>query len=310
MMHSSKQITLQITTCNRIEALKITLARIHDILMDERVYIIFCVDGSTDDTYDYLTENFPQAEIIRNTKSIGLIASRNRMMALTQTPYALSLDDDLNILTSHSIDTLLHFFETHQDCAVQSFRIFWSTTPPVQTNHSEKVEMIAGFAGGAHAFRMKAWHQINPYPEWYRFYGEEEYASMQLFKAGWKIYYNPEVLGHHRVDINNRKRSVKDYFTRQKLSYRAGLYNIVCFFPLKTLPKIYAYSFLKQLRTKLFKGDMIATAGVICGLCSFLFNLYRLPRYANRFSHAEFEHYMKLKKVPLFWRPDSSTLSI
>jgi hypothetical protein len=40
------------------------------------------------------------------------------------------------------------------------------------------VENVKSFVGCGHAWRMKAWHEIPNYPEWFEFYGEENYASL------------------------------------------------------------------------------------------------------------------------------------
>jgi GT2 family glycosyltransferase len=303
MLNGTKKLTVQITTRNRLTDLLKTLALSVDILEDERVETILCIDGYEPETEREIKHHYPNIRILTHGKPKGLIACRNKMMAATHTPYALSLDDDLTVLTPNSVNTILDWFEQHPRCAVVSFSIYWSLSLPATTHCDEHPNKIRGFAGGAHAFRMEAWRSIRPYPEWYIFYGEEEYASMQLFKKGWEVNYLPYVLCHHRVDINMRKTNGRNYIVRQMRSYRAGLYNIACFFPLHVMPKIYAYSLLNQFKTKTLKGDWKATLGIIFGILSFTVNLYRLPRYSARFSRNQYTAYMGLHPVPLYWNP-------
>jgi GT2 family glycosyltransferase len=305
-MSGNKLITLQITTRGRLTELLHTLHVSADILKDERVETLLCIDGYEPETEREIQNQYPDIRIISHAKPRGLIACRNKMMAVTKTLYALSLDDDLNILTENPITEIINWFEQHPRCAVQSFRIYWSLTKPEFTNCSDLPLRIRGFAGGAHAFSMQAWRSISGYPEWYIFYGEEEYASMHLFKNGWEIYYLPQVLSHHRVNINARKTNGSDYIVRQMRSYRAGLFNIACFFPLRTLPRIYSYSLWNQFKTKTLKGDWRATIGYVLGLLSFIIHLYKLPRYSARLSKEEYTAYMKLKPVPLYWNPSTS----
>jgi hypothetical protein len=298
-----KLITLQITTRNRLQDLMKTLELSDELLKDKRLETIICIDGHEPETESILSEKYPQFKIITHPIPIGLIACRNKLMQQTQTPFALSLDDDLNLLTENNIDMIINWFVANPKCAVQSFRIYWSLTLPNNFDCKEKTQLVRGYAGGAHAFKMEAWKSINSYPEWYIFYGEEEYTSMQLFKKGWQIHYRPEILSHHRVDINSRKLNKGNYIIRQLRSYRAGLFNIACFFPIRVIPKIYAYSFWNQFKTKTLKGDWKGTLGYLFGIISFIFNLYRLPVYAKRFSMDEFNKYMKTKTVPLYWKP-------
>lgn len=113
-----KQITLQITTRNRLDDLKVSLEKNKVFIDDERVHTIICVDGSEDKTFSFLTENYPRVELIHNRKSEGLITCRNRMMSLTKTPYAVSLDDDAHFLSNESPDKIVSYFENHPECAV------------------------------------------------------------------------------------------------------------------------------------------------------------------------------------------------
>src|SRR5690606_33502883 len=131
--------------------------------------------------------------------------SRNELLNLTKAKYAITLDDDAHIVTQHSLEIIETFFEMHKKCAVIAFRIFWGKDAPDHVNHNLENTQVKGFVGCGHVWRMDAWRSIPNYPEWFVFYGEEEFASYQLFKNNWEVHYVPDVLVHHRVDIKNRK---------------------------------------------------------------------------------------------------------
>jgi hypothetical protein len=43
-------------------------------------------------------------------------------------------------------------------------------------------KVLQSFVGCGHVWRMDAWRTIENYPEWFYFYGEEDFASYLLFK--------------------------------------------------------------------------------------------------------------------------------
>ena len=302
-MSGNKLITLQITTRGRLTELLHTLHVSADILKDERVETLLCIDGYEPETEREIQNQYPDIRIISHAKPRGLIACRNKMMSLTKTPYVISLDDDAHFISCNNVDNIIHYFELHPECAVLAFRIFWGKRDIENIEDDSNPLRVKCFVGCGHAWRMSHWMQVKPYPEWLIFYGEEEYAAYKLFKQNFQIHYLAKVFIHHRVDINARKTNGSDYIVRQMRSYRAGLFNIACFFPLRTLPRIYCYSLWNQFKTKTLKGDWKATIGYIVGLLSFLIHLYKLPRYSARLSEEEYTAYMKLKPVPLYWKP-------
>lgn len=198
--------SILITTKNRKENLAFTLEKIQYLLDRNDVFCLICDDGSTDGTASYLQTHYPTIRLIQNPKSQGLIYSRNRLMDLVTTEYAISLDDDAHFVTTNPLEIIKNYFEKNDHCGLLALRIFWGLEEPKTIVTHEKAHRVQGFVGCAHAFRMKAWHCIPNYPAWFIFYGEENFASYQLFKKNWKVFYLPEVLVYHRVDIKARKK--------------------------------------------------------------------------------------------------------
>ncbi|MEZ4795942.1 MAG: glycosyltransferase family 2 protein [Flavobacteriaceae bacterium] len=300
---ADKTFSILITTKNRLNELSFTLQKITYLLEREDVECIICDDGSNDGTYDYIVKQYPDIEIFKNQSSKGLIYSRNRLLKKTKAQYAISLDDDLHFITENPLKHIETFFKQNPTCAVMTFRIYWNLEPPVSTAHHRKIERVNSFAGGAHAWRMEDWKTIPDYPEWFMFYGEEEFASFNLFKAQKHIYYYPDILCHHRVNLNMRKKE-KDYIFRQRRSLRSGWYLYLMFYPLKYVPRKFAYSIWMQLKTKVFKGDMRMLMAIFLSFSDIFCNSIRLSKNCNRLSVKEFKEYSKLQNVILYWKPD------
>ena len=296
---SNPTFSILITTKNRLTDLVFTLEKIQYLLDRKDVVCLICDDGSTDGTASFLKKNYPQITCIQNVKSKGLIYSRNRLLSIVKTEFAISIDDDLHFITQNPLEIINNFFSQYSDAAVLSFRIFWNKKEPETTATSQKAMQVQSYAGGAHVFRMAAWHDIPNYPEWFVFYGEENFASYQLFKKHWEVHYLPEVLVHHRVDIKARKQH-KDYVQRQRRSLRSGWYLFFMFYPLKYIPRKMAYSLWIQFRYKVFQGDFKALKAILLALFDLVWNIPRIIKNSNRLTPKEYQEYNRLPETQLY----------
>lgn len=303
MESSSTTFTILITTKNRIEDLKFTLFKMQHLLDRDDVECIVCDDGSTDGTNTLLQANYPTIQLIRNSRSKGLIYSRNRLLSLVTTPFAISIDDDLHFITQRPLELIVQHFEKNVNCGLLGFRIFWDLKEPISTVSKEIPVAMQSFAGGAHVWRMSAWNSIPNYPAWFVFYGEEDFASYQLFKKNWAIHYLPEVLVNHRVDLKARKKNA-DYSVRLRRSLRSGWYLYFLFLPLQYIPKKIVYSIWMQLKSKVFKGDWKALKALSLAMLDLVLAIPKILNNSNRLTDEEYAAYQKLGATKLYWKPE------
>ncbi|MBL7559700.1 glycosyltransferase family 2 protein [Olleya sp. YSTF-M6] len=297
-----QQFAILITTRNRLEDLKITLGEISYLLNNENVACIICDDGSTDGTFQYLKDNYKQIQVIQNKTSKGLIFSRNRLLNLTTAAYAITLDDDAHIVTNNPLEIIDDFFINNSQCAVIAGRIFWGKDLPCNLADASSSTRVKSFVGCGHVWRMDAWRSIPNYPDWFVFYGEEEFASFQLFKNEWEVWYVPALFIQHRVDVKSRKKK-KDYTTRLRRSLRSGWYLYFMFYPLHLIPKKFLYTLWMQLRLKVFKGDFKALKAIILALFDLIINLPKCININSRLSLNEYQKIEELKNSKIYWKP-------
>ncbi len=297
--------SILITTKNRKEALALTLSKISYLLGNSFVEFVLFDDGSIDGTYEYVKLNFPEVKIYKNTISKGYLFCRNKMLNETKASYAISLDDDAHFITQNPLESIVKHFDQNLACGLIALRIFWGLEKPSDIDSDEEIEQVKGFVGCAHVWRMKAWRDIPNYPEWFIFYGEEDFAAYQLFKSNWEIHYLPEVLVNHRVDLKARKKE-KDYRLRLRRSLRSGWYLYVLFYPLKEIPRRFTYTLWMQIKNKILKGDWKATIAILQALGDVIINLPRLLFKENRLTNKEFKEYSKLPDTKLYWRPEEN----
>ncbi|AUC22790.1 glycosyl transferase [Polaribacter sejongensis] len=297
------KFSIVITTYNRIEDLKITLISLGNLFQRNDVELIICDDASTDGTQVFLKKNYNNHVLLFNNKGKGLIHNRNILNNKAKGLYIISLDDDACFLSKNVLEEIESCFINYPNCGVQNLRIFWSSNEPKLQLSKNKICKSKSFVGCGHVWRKLAWNSIANYPDWFVFYGEENFASYQLIKTVWSVYYNPNILIHHRVNIRARKKD-NDYIIRSRRSFRAGWYLYFLFYPLKEIPRRLAYTLWQQIKIKTFKGDFKATIGVFQALFDVLYNFPKLVKNANRLTIKEFKEYQNLPSTKIYWKPE------
>jgi glycosyltransferase involved in cell wall biosynthesis len=296
------KFSIVITTKNRLEELKITLAKISYILDRDDLECLIYDDGSTDGTYEFVKTTYPKIHLLRNEKSKGYIYNRNVLLNTCKGDFAISLDDDAHFITENPLEEIENYFRNHSSCAVIALRIFWGRSELSQTDSEEVSERVKSFVGCAHVWRMNHWRLIPNYPEWFEFYGEEDFASYQLFLNDFEVHYLPEVLVNHRVEVKSRKHQ-NDYTSRLRKSLRAGWYLYFMFYPWAIIPRKMLYSIAMQFKLKVFKGDFRAFAAVILALFDLIIHLPKAIHSSNRFSREQMIQFQRLQGPKIYWTP-------
>lgn len=296
-------IEIQITTKNRKTELEKTLSSIYKLIDNKHVKCVVFDDGSMDQTSQMVVQDFPSVTLLRNETSRGYIYCRNVMLNESTADIAISLDDDANFITENPLEKISRYFDEEKNCGLIAFRIFWSKQSPSTTITQEKPTRVKGFVGCGHAWRLDSWKKIPNYPEWFVFYGEEEFASYQLFKINHEVHYLPSVLIHHRVDVKARKNN-DDYANRLRRSLASGWYLYLLFHPLKSVPRKLIYSFWIQFKYKIVKGDWRATKAIFYAVLDVVINLPKWVKQSCRFTNQEYKHYSKLVDTKIYWIPN------
>lgn len=302
-MIQNPTFSILITTKNRKVDLTFTLSKIQYLLDRKDVVCMICDDGSIDGTSHFIQNNYPEIQLIQNRKSKGLIYSRNRLLSLVSTDYAISLDDDAHFISDNPLELIQNHFEQNLNCGLIAMRIFWGLEEPNAIISNQINQKVQGFVGCAHAWRMKTWRDIPNYPEWFVFYGEEDFAAFQMLKKQWEIHYLPSILVNHRVNIKARKNNA-DYSIRLKRSLRSGWYLLFLFYPTRKILREFTYSLWIQLKAKVFKGDFKALRAIVLALFDLIWNIPRIVKNSNRLTTSEFEVYSKLSQTKLYWQPE------
>jgi len=299
-----KRVSILISTKNRSNDLLFTLQKIK-YLLNEEVKCVVYDDGSTDETFEKVTAHFPEVEIKRNEISKGYIYCRNKMLNETTSDFAISLDDDAHFLTENPFDKILNYFNENPKCGLLALRIFWGLEEPKNQLSNEIPSRVQSYVGCGHVWRMTAWRAIPNYPEWFQFYGEENFASLQLFKKNWEVHYLPEVLVHHRVDLKTRTKKNNEFSFRYRRSICSGWFLILLFYPAIKIPRIIVYSIYIQVKTKIFKGNFKAIFPLVLATFDVFYNIPNLIKNKATLTREEYKYYSELNEAKIYWKPEN-----
>lgn len=302
-MDRQSAFALLITTHNRLDELKITLEKSAHWILKEGVEVIICDDASTDGTTEWLQTNYTDFKLIRNEKNRGLIYSRNLLLSKTRAEYAISLDDDAHFLSSKPLKSIKNHFLQYPACGLIAGRIYWG----IEESHSnfsklQTIEKTRGFVGCGHIWRMQAWRDIPDYPDWFYFGGEEDYASLHLFRAGWEIHRPSDLWVHHRVSMAHRKKDGRGHFRRRVYSLRSGWSLMFIFYPLSYLPRHFFYSLGVQLK-KALKGDWKNLAVIFMAFWYLFSRIYLILKNRKPLSVEEFKIFRGLSPAEIYGNP-------
>ncbi|SPF37282.1 Family 2 glycosyl transferase [Candidatus Sulfopaludibacter sp. SbA4] len=306
---SAPPLSLLITTRDRRADLLQTLAVMTPCLEPRHEISVF-VDGSDDGTAAVVAREFPSITVFEQHPGVGLIAARNRLLNATNAAFALSLDDDAEIVTAGFVPLILEYFASHPRCGVLAFPVFWGRKLPENAAAgSEPIRRVKSFLGGGHVWRMEAWRSIPPYPEWFEMYGEEDFAAMELLRKGWEVHYFPQVLVHHRVETGVGRRP--DWRFRYRRQLRSGLFLMFLFYPAAALPRHLASAWWAQIRKRLIQQRDWAAAPVLMRvLLDIVRNLPRLWKLRTGFTSEQWSEWCGLPPMVYYWTPVSETTKL
>ena len=108
-----KKVSIIILNWNGRELLRKYLPSVVKYTDGEIADIIVADNGSTDDSREIITKEFPMVKLIAFEFNYGFAKGYNLAIDQVRTPYCLLLNDDVRV-TEHWLEPLLDYMETHE----------------------------------------------------------------------------------------------------------------------------------------------------------------------------------------------------
>lgn len=225
---------------------KLTLDCIKSIYKSKTNYqyeILVVDNNSRDDSVRVLKDTFKNIILIQNKENVGFAKANNQAMKISKGRYILLLNSD-TIVRENTLDTIIKFMEENDDVGSTGCKVvlpngeldkachrgfptpeasfFYMTglakrfpnNPKFNSYHKSYLHMdeiheIDCLVGAFMMVRRKTIEEVGMLDETYFMYGEDIDWCYRIKKAGWKIYFNPNVSIVHYKGASSRKKPFK-----------------------------------------------------------------------------------------------------
>ena len=192
------------------------------------VDIIVVENASTDGSYEYLKDNFPDIKILRNKKNLGFDGGVNtgiRYSLKKGYKYIALLNSDA-VVDKKWAEMLVKHLEPNPNTGIVASKIvtrdgkyidsvgdyytIWGLAYPTgrgekDTGQYEKSKYVFGGSGGASMYRAKLFKDIGIFDEDFFAYYEDIDISFRAQLAGWKVWYEHSAVTYHATNSTSKK---------------------------------------------------------------------------------------------------------
>lgn len=151
-----------------------------------------------------LKTRYRDVSVLTSSQRIGPGGGRHRCLSKCRAPYAASFDDDSFPLDPDFFATIERLFSERPDAAILGAYIQCRGGPA--SPRTDALRRVPNFIGCGHAIRLTAYRQVRGYlPVPISYEMEEADLSLQLFRAGWRIYESGALRVFHDTNLEHHQ---------------------------------------------------------------------------------------------------------
>jgi len=247
-------VSIAIVTWNRREDLSIAIKSCHDQTY-KNIEIVVADNASSDGTYEFLIDNYPDIKVVRIHRNLGCCPGRNLAMANCSGEIVFCFDDD-GFLDKDCIERIVKDFQENEDVAVVACNV--RNPGEADRKPSEAVELAGGksvpiFLGTGFGIRRAVLDGVGYFPDYFR-QGEENYLSMRVLDAGYRIFWNPAAFIYHKWEDNEKGRDSRQILY---LNFRHELENIKRLLPFRYALPLMTYRVFVNLAKRYLRSGYL-----------------------------------------------------
>jgi GT2 family glycosyltransferase len=240
-------ISVVIPNYNGVHLFPLTLPALFDALAySGKLFEIIMVDDcSTDDSVNYVKENFREVVVLTNASNSGFSKTINKGIFAAQYELVFLLNSDVKITRDYFVDQF-RYFQTTDTFGVMGKIIGWDDN---RVQDAAKYPEFEGFklktsfnyvsdsAGDTMLYSMylsganalvdrKKLLQLEGFDELFSpFYMEDVDLSIRAWRVGWKCYFEPSSICRHRTSTSIASKEKRDFiktiYNRNKMYFHA-----------------------------------------------------------------------------------------
>ncbi|MGB0429097.1 MAG: glycosyltransferase family 2 protein [Bacteroidia bacterium] len=241
LAHISPQLSIITVNYNGINDTLQMLESIKQANYD-LIEVIVVDNASKSDPTDQIHHHYPEVRVIRSDKNLGFAGGNNLGIRVAKGNYIMLLNND-TLVDQDFAEPIVNTFEQNPDVGIVGSKIHFNHSPGViQYAGSTKMNPLTltsfaigwgqkdngqydkgGYTHLAHGAAMtvskKAIEKAGIMEDGYFLYYEELDWCLQIQKAGFKIWFQPKSLIHHKESMSVGKSSpLKEYYkTRNRI---------------------------------------------------------------------------------------------
>ena len=153
-----------------------------------------------------LSADFPECRVIENRTCQGSIPSRDRAFRLVKSDLIITLDDDSYPIDFDFVMRITELADSHPEAGAFTFPEIWNdgSSPNVNLTPQSRGHYIRTFPNCSGIIRRNLYGTAAQYPPFFSHMHEEPDFCLQLYGAGYAVWFEPSLTVRHHFTPNQR----------------------------------------------------------------------------------------------------------
>jgi GT2 family glycosyltransferase len=222
----ASSVTLAILTYDGRELLEATLPSVLAQRSPGEVHVLVVDNGSSDGTVEHVRRRWPQVDVLRLPRNVGVSAALNHAVGAAQTEFVALLNNDVD-LDAGWLAPLVRTLQAHPEAASASGKLLRyhdreridaagdvllrsaaginRGAGELDRGQYDRPEAVFGACAGAALYRRCAFDVVGAFDETFFAYLEDVDWSMRAQLAGFSARYVPTAIGFHMGSATARR---------------------------------------------------------------------------------------------------------